>query len=271
MINISGKDWKVLFLDSNAIREIAFDTKGSGVGFIKKFIKPVTYIPCMSIYNVMEMMGNEATKDAFQKFFSIVPFIMTFPYANILEEEIAACKRGVTVEINPNIAYSFTFLNQAISLSEFLEKIFWKKNVNLPDFVEQSRKISEHWEIERQNRTSHVSATLLSNEEYLQNEEAETMSFLNELRLNPPSPFNKDCFPTVRVMNFSKYHRIGLKKRKVTVNDVMDIQIMAVTPYVDAVITEKFQAEVLKKARKLIPQLSNLEVYTLRDIRKLDC
>ena len=38
-------------------------------------------------------------------------------------------------------------------------------------------------------------------------------------------------------------------------------------PYDDAVITENFQADVYKKAKKLIPQIKELEIYRLKDIR----
>jgi len=47
----------------------------------------------------------------------------------------------------------------------------------------------------------------------------------------------------------------------------MDITISCIVPYLDAIITEGFQADVYKKAKRFIPQLSNLEIYTLKDIR----
>ena len=47
----------------------------------------------------------------------------------------------------------------------------------------------------------------------------------------------------------------------------MDVLISSIAPYVDAVITENFQADVYKKAKKLIPQIKELEIYRLKDIR----
>lgn len=39
---------------------------------------------------------------------------------------------------------------------------------------------------------------------------------------------------------------------------------------IDAVITENFQADVYKKAKKLIPQIKELKIYRLKDIRMVD-
>jgi len=58
-----------------------------------------------------------------------------------------------------------------------------------------------------------------------------------------------------------------MTKKKVFPNDAMDVKISCIMPYMDAVITENFQANVYKKARKLIPKLNKLEIYTLKDIR----
>ena len=39
-------------------------------------------------------------------------------------------------------------------------------------------------------------------------------------------------------------------------------------PYLNAVITENYQANVYKKAKSFIPQMQSLEIYTLKDIRE---
>ncbi|WP_162307188.1 hypothetical protein [Schaedlerella arabinosiphila] len=50
----------------------------------------------------------------------------------------------------------------------------------------------------------------------------------------------------------------------------MDVLISSIAPYVDVVITENFQADVYKKAKKFIPQIKELEIYRLKDIRMKD-
>ena len=60
---------------------------------------------------------------------------------------------------------------------------------------------------------------------------------------------------------------VSAEESALIVNDAMDVIISCIVPYMDAVVTENFQANVYKKAMKLIPQLNQLEIYTLKDIR----
>lgn len=76
--------------------------------------------------------------------------------------------------------------------------------------------------------------------------------------------------PASRMMEYSQFSRIFKTQKTITPNDVMDILVSSIVPYVDAVITENFQADVYKKAKKLIPQIKDLEIYRLRDIRIKD-
>jgi hypothetical protein len=81
---------------------------------------------------------------------------------------------------------------------------------------------------------------------------------------------NKDdyrFFPSLRMVEFSLFQRAQLTKKPLKINDVMDCMISAFIPHVDAIITESFQANVCKKAKNHIPEMKNLEIYTLRDIR----
>ena len=47
----------------------------------------------------------------------------------------------------------------------------------------------------------------------------------------------------------------------------MDTIISAIIPYMDAVITENYQANVYKTAKSFISEMKPLEIYTLKDIR----
>ena len=68
-------------------------------------------------------------------------------------------------------------------------------------------------------------------------------------------------------MAFSQFNRVHLTKKIIKPNDVMDTSISAIVPHVDAVVTEKYQANVYKTAKSFIPEMKPLEIYTLKDIR----
>lgn len=78
----------------------------------------------------------------------------------------------------------------------------------------------------------------------------------------------RQYFPSLRLIAYSHFSRVHLTSQKIRPSDIMDIEISGIIPYTDAVIIENFQANVLRKARSFIPQLKDLEIYTLKDIRK---
>ena len=47
----------------------------------------------------------------------------------------------------------------------------------------------------------------------------------------------------------------------------MDTIISAIVPYMNAVITENYQANVYKTAKSFIPEMKSLELYTLKNLR----
>jgi hypothetical protein len=75
-------------------------------------------------------------------------------------------------------------------------------------------------------------------------------------------------FPSVIAMLYSQYYRLYDPYWKARPQEITDISIIGVAPYVDVVITENFQAEILKKIRSKVVGMENLEIAALRDIRK---
>lgn len=55
---IGVNDYKLILLDTNALREIVTNTNMSGKGFLERFFACSldAYVPCFSIYNVIELM-----------------------------------------------------------------------------------------------------------------------------------------------------------------------------------------------------------------------
>ena len=68
-------------------------------------------------------------------------------------------------------------------------------------------------------------------------------------------------------MLYSQYYRIFDPHRQLTPQDVTDTRIMACAPYVDALVTERFHAEILNKIRSRVRGLTALEIARVRDLR----
>jgi hypothetical protein len=77
-----------------------------------------------------------------------------------------------------------------------------------------------------------------------------------------------DAFPSVKAATFTVFYKFYADKtRKASVSDAYDIIISSAAPYVDAIITENQQAEVLDKTKRRDDFLGDLRVFTLRDFR----
>jgi hypothetical protein len=74
-------------------------------------------------------------------------------------------------------------------------------------------------------------------------------------------------FPSVKMMSFSVFFKFYPDRRKPSVSDVFDVIISAAVPYVDLVITERHQAEVLRRTKDQDEFIREVEVYTIRDLR----
>ena len=73
-------------------------------------------------------------------------------------------------------------------------------------------------------------------------------------------------FPALQVMLYSQYYRLWDPNWNRRPQEVTDIRIMAAAPYVDVVITERFQNEVFKKIRTRVPELREVESVPVRHL-----
>ena len=70
-------------------------------------------------------------------------------------------------------------------------------------------------------------------------------------------------------MEYSCISRL-CNKNPITLNDVVDVEISAIAPYVDKVMTENSQAHIYKEASKLIRKLEDVKILTLGELRKIN-
>jgi hypothetical protein len=77
-----------------------------------------------------------------------------------------------------------------------------------------------------------------------------------------------DAFPSVKAATFTVFYKFYVDKtRQPSESDAFDILISAAAPYVEAIVTERHQAEVLRKTMRRDDFIKNLRVMTLRDFR----
>jgi len=77
------------------------------------------------------------------------------------------------------------------------------------------------------------------------------------------------AFPSIRMTLWTVFYRLYVYgDRKAETQDVFDALISTSAPYLDAVVTEKHQANIYEQVRKHDEALKHLEVLTLADMRR---
>ncbi|MSS38539.1 hypothetical protein [Clostridium porci] len=277
-MQIGSNTYKLILLDTNAIREIVMNVNLSGKGFLEKFFNEQQnkYAPCFSIYNVIELMPYQDIYEKFLEFFSIIPCLMIFPVKSIFQKEVECYFTEQSFIIDNQIANAFT---PYVSKDNYNCKKFFVKLAEQPVLmnnialeVKQFPAIAKAWEDKRKSteimlKAQHLPLNMIDEKFYRAHERETIIKDLMNFGIVVPEDIDISQLPASRVMEYSQFVRIFQTQKSLKANDVMDIQISSIIPYVDAVITENFQADVYRKAKRIISQMKGLEIYTLKDIR----
>jgi hypothetical protein len=81
------------------------------------------------------------------------------------------------------------------------------------------------------------------------------------------SAVNIDAFPSIKMTTYNVFYKFYTDQRRPIESDSFDIIIASTLPYVDATVTEKHQADVLKKIKQQDGFIENLEIYRLKDFQ----
>jgi len=272
-ISESGNKYQLCMLDTNILSEILKHPEVEGKGFIKKF-RPRQYAPCFSIYNLIEIRRRKDIYNKFIDFFSKYPCFLLKPFQLLFEDELKSYHN--TDEISA-LFNSFSHFGNTDShnTKKFLEELFekrWMKDIE-KNWEEEKRITLNVWLNNKRNfKPTKKFANARDGERYIEEAGIQTL-----IRLKPDWVKNKldngyvpniDKFSSIKVMLYSQYYRLYDPHWKVNPQEVTDVEIAVVAPYVDAFITEKFQANIFDKIKNKVKGLEKLDVYRLKDIRE---
>jgi hypothetical protein len=267
---IGSDEYNLILLDTNIIREILSFPTNTGKGFfLKAFLSETKYVPCFSIFNVIELMPYNDIFEKFVALFSEIPCLMLFTAKQFIEAEYNAFINGECLQINNKLANAFTPVidNESYNFRKFINLI--KKESTLMPAIQNEisnlPSIAKEWEKGRVN-ISKLNERL-NEKDYMKNEERTLLKDITNWGIKPKVEINFEKLPALRIMSYSQFMRVHLTQKEIKPNDVMDVLISSAIPYVDAVLTENYQADIYKKAKKHVPQLEDLEILTLKDIR----
>lgn len=268
----SGNTYKLCLLDTNALSEIVKRPNVEGKGFIERF-GPNAFAPCFSVYNLIELRRKRELFQAFVEFFANYPCFLLKSHQMILTEEKNLHKdlsmlsplMNAFSKAGPDSSYDFpNFVNKLFSYGDIAEiernwrseesatLAVWTSRVNN---FNQKRPVPNAADADEYVKEAGLQSLIASDPEWAQTE------------LDQGQIPNIDNFPSLKIVLYSQYYRLYDPNWTPKPQDVTDIMIMSAAPYIDVVITEAFQAEILKKVRKKVKGLEKVEIVRLKGIR----
>ena len=268
---IGKEEYKLLYLDTNAIREIICNNGQSRINFINKIVGRVKYAPVFSIYNLFELKPYNDIYNEFIEFFSIIPCIMLYPYKNFMEAEFRAAINGKEMVLDDTLLNAFSALgiSESHNFKLFSNEMWGNLEMCslIQNEIDKLQEVADKWNENKKKSNLNTEKDWLKLYKKLEYETIVKDMKKHSIIINPGVEIDLSKMPGMRVMEFSNFMRIYCQKKHITKNDVMDVKISYISPYVDCIITENYQAEILKKLRTRIPELKNIEIMRLSELK----
>ncbi len=267
----NGSKYKLCLLDTNALSEIVKRPTNEGRGYIERFFLS-EYVPCFTVYNLIEIRRHPDVYRKFLAFFKVYPSFITKPLPQILEVEIASKGRASVLDV---LLHAFTPLGQDSSydLGEFLDRLF--KCVAINRIEQEWRKCDQDvlnaWVRNKKNFIAYSSVPNIRDaKRFVHDACIDTLCLMHpefvEASIQDKDVSVLQTLPSLQAILYSQYFRVFDPSWNLDNQEATDVYISSAAPYVDAVVTERRQAEIYRKSQKHINGM-NAIVATLGDIR----
>lgn len=273
-IEINGNQYKTCLFDTNIISEVVKNREGEFAQFVL-LITQKSYIPCFSIFSILELRQKKHLYEGFLDTFSLIPCIFLKNHEQLFVDEISLYPNYE--KVNP---YTTTYLGPLAPPGEKLKDLL-KKLFQNPEIIA----LENQWNAGKASIIEGI-LKLKSNfppkgEKYTDKEIREFVKYAMVTQIgfqdrdfarkivNSRKVIDTDKFPSRKMILYSVFYKFYVDNRKPMISDAFDLIIGAPTPYMDAIVIEKHQAEIIKKVKRNDGFLDHLEVLTIREIRKI--
>jgi hypothetical protein len=271
---VGDSEYPLCHLDTMAVSEMIKQPEGFFLHFYEWALgQDRCFVPCFSPFTLIELRRKP---DLFQRFierFRILPCVLLKGYDWLLKEEIESYPEPSAVD---PCALTFTPLGGEGNLMENLPALMQQQQIQrrelrwnaetrpivdgmvslVPNLAPDGPKYTAA-EIQQFVFVAGVSQLALREKHFVA-----TM-------LERGEAVEVDAFPSLKASLYTTFYKFYVDKdRKPSDSDAFDVIISAEIPYVEAVITENHQAEVLRKTKQRDGFINHVRVFTLRDFRE---
>jgi hypothetical protein len=275
MLDLNGTAYRVCLLDTNAISEMLKNPQREQRRFFELAFsgQGTSQVPAFSLFTIMEIRQRPRLYEAFLQLFEIVPCLVLKGHEELLSDEMAAYPDPSSVQMVSVVFAGFAMAPES-RLNNLLKRVFSTPEVKRKEaewvagrasVVEAIRSLVKNYPPERSRYSANELRIFLEVAGF-QQVVLRSRSFAQNI-VDSGTPFQIDAFPSLKMMLFTVFYKFYAEKRRPSISDAFDLVISAPTPYVDTIITENHQAEVIRKIKRQDSFLDHLEVLTLRDLR----
>jgi hypothetical protein len=270
MLDLGFKQYPLCLLDTNAVSAMVKDEKFRENFYTWAQDADPQFVPCFTIYTIFELRRVPGLFQQFVELFQVLPCVLIKGYQTLFEDEVASYPEPPTED---PCAIAFTLLGGEGNQLE-----------NLPQLLDLSIEKEREW-----NRSqSEIVAGILSlvenyppsGDKYTP-EEVRHFAWLASLglahghdedfvtgKVNADEEVDVEVFRAFKAMSYTVFYKFYVDQdRKSSESDGYDVLISSALPYVEAFITERNQAEALRKTKQRDEFLDGLQVFTLADFR----
>lgn len=276
MIRLNGNPYRLCLLDTNAISELSREPALLGRFLVWCQSEEPLYVPCFSPFTLIEIRRSTKVYEKFVEIFASVPCILLKGYEQLLEEEVL--NYPDPSQISP-VLTAFVGLRSlpGNQLEDWLSAAFGDTAVLTQEQVWNSgqeaivsgiRTLVDNYPSVGSSYTAKELRGFVQLTGFEQI--ARRAPDFSQRTLSTGKPVDIDAFPSIKASSHTVFYKFYVDRtRTPSRSDAFDIIISTAAPYVDAIVTENHQAEVLRKTARQDGYIQHLRILTLKDLRQM--
>lgn len=272
-LQIGENQYRLCGLDTNIYSELVKDPPTYFAGLRR--VLGSDFLLCFSPYSLFELRAKPEVYHRFVEIFDTFPCAILKNEQQLFEEEKK--HHPEPADVDPML-FGFSFVNRSrgTNLRNLLPQVFENAETQERERSWPGLKmelLSNWMELKKNYPPKGRAYQLPEAAEFARKATVQQIAFRAPewARVTRASgePVRWQAFPSVIMTMLTVFFRLYEPRgRKPVPQDVFDVLISTPTPYLDVVVTENMQANVLSKAKKIFPQIRDVEVYALRDLRQ---
>ncbi|WP_448700138.1 hypothetical protein ACFGVR_23480 [Mucilaginibacter sp. AW1-3] len=266
MVNLNGKDYKLYYLDTCALSNMVKDRPGFGSKLLNLVL--ADGIMAISSYSLWELKSH-SIYDEVISVITVLPCVLLKSEQLMFESEFEHFNNDQII-ISPILASMLKTKNNIDIISLIEEHITNIKNIKFKNSRSQTFQFISQ---EASNIYSREDLKVLSKLQFSVSMAAYMLAseyIPNVLRkyVDAEEEFPIDKFPSLLSISYMKHYKYLQSKRKGEESDIPDILMSALYPYVDVIITEGNQCELIKQIKRNHNFWSNATPISIKEFNK---